>query len=72
MRPRGCFNFVYVFSCSGMSIVFEGGREDYFPDLMSWAQENGASCDGFTVTNFGTEGYGLRASRDIKVSVTQR
>uniref|UniRef100_A0A8D0ADE5 protein-histidine N-methyltransferase n=1 Tax=Sander lucioperca TaxID=283035 RepID=A0A8D0ADE5_SANLU len=50
----------------GMSIVFEGSREDYFPDLMSWAQENGASCDSFTVANFGTEGYGLRATRDIK------
>uniref|UniRef100_A0A8P4KKL0 protein-histidine N-methyltransferase n=1 Tax=Dicentrarchus labrax TaxID=13489 RepID=A0A8P4KKL0_DICLA len=49
-----------------MSIVFEGSRDDYYPDLMSWAQENRASCDGFTVTNFGTEGYGLRATRDIK------
>ncbi|XP_047467322.1 actin-histidine N-methyltransferase [Mugil cephalus] len=50
----------------GMSIVFEGNREDYFQDLMSWAQENGASRDGFTVANFGTEGYGLRATKDIK------
>ncbi|XP_028422149.1 LOW QUALITY PROTEIN: actin-histidine N-methyltransferase [Perca flavescens] len=50
----------------GMSVVFEGSREDYFPDLMSWAQENGASCDSFTVANFGTEGFGLRATRDIK------
>ncbi|KAF3844319.1 hypothetical protein F7725_007482 [Dissostichus mawsoni] len=33
---------------------------------VSWAQESGASCDGFTVANFGTEGYGLRATRDIK------
>ncbi|MEQ2184353.1 Histone-lysine N-methyltransferase setd3 [Goodea atripinnis] len=51
---------------TGLSTVFEGNREDYFPDLMSWAQENGASCNGFTVANFGTEGYGLRATRDIK------
>uniref|UniRef100_A0A3B3YXF2 protein-histidine N-methyltransferase n=1 Tax=Poecilia mexicana TaxID=48701 RepID=A0A3B3YXF2_9TELE len=50
----------------GLSTVFDGNREDYFPDLMCWAQENGASCDGFTVTDFGTEGYGLRATRDIK------
>ncbi|KAK1894148.1 Actin-histidine N-methyltransferase [Dissostichus eleginoides] len=50
----------------GMSILFDGSRDDYFPDLMSWAQESGASCDGFTVANFGTEGYGLRATRDIK------
>ncbi len=54
-----------------MSIVFEGSREDYFPDLMSWAQENGASCDSFTVADFGTEGYGLRATKEIKVSSTQ-
>ncbi|XP_028994828.1 actin-histidine N-methyltransferase [Betta splendens] len=50
----------------GMSVVFEGSRDDYFPDLMSWAQKNGALCDGFTVANFGSEGYGLRATRDIK------
>uniref|UniRef100_A0A3B3HPY6 protein-histidine N-methyltransferase n=2 Tax=Oryzias latipes TaxID=8090 RepID=A0A3B3HPY6_ORYLA len=50
----------------GLSTVFEGSREDSFADLMSWAQENGASCDGFTITNFGTEGYGLRTTRDIK------
>ncbi|KAK5856906.1 hypothetical protein PBY51_010186 [Eleginops maclovinus] len=50
----------------GMSILFDGSRDDSFPDLMSWAQENGASCDGFTVANFGTEGYGLQATRDIK------
>lgn len=53
---------------SGMSVVFEGLRDDYFPDLMSWAQEHGASCEGFAVTNFEAEGYGLRATRDIKVS----
>lgn len=56
--------------CTGMSIVFEGIRDDYFPDLMSWAQENGASSEGFTVTNFGTEGYGLRATREFKVRST--
>uniref|UniRef100_A0A8C2XIK9 protein-histidine N-methyltransferase n=1 Tax=Cyclopterus lumpus TaxID=8103 RepID=A0A8C2XIK9_CYCLU len=50
----------------GMSVVFDGSRKDYFPDLLSWAQESGASCDSFTVANFGTEGYGLRATRDIK------
>uniref|UniRef100_A0AAX7TYD8 protein-histidine N-methyltransferase n=1 Tax=Astatotilapia calliptera TaxID=8154 RepID=A0AAX7TYD8_ASTCA len=50
----------------GMSIVFEGSREEHFPDLMSWAKENGASCECFTVANFGKEGYGLRATRDIK------
>ncbi|XP_031722617.1 actin-histidine N-methyltransferase isoform X2 [Anarrhichthys ocellatus] len=50
----------------GMSIVFDGSREDHFQDLLSWAQESGASCDSFTVANFGTEGYGLQATRDIK------
>lgn len=57
--------FIVMFS--GMSVVFEGSREDFFPDLMSWAQENGASCEGFTISSFGKEGYGLRATRDIKV-----
>lgn len=50
----------------GVSVVFEGSREDFFPDLMSWAQENSASCEGFTISSFGKEGYGLRATRDIK------
>uniref|UniRef100_UPI0037E8F856 actin-histidine N-methyltransferase n=1 Tax=Semicossyphus pulcher TaxID=241346 RepID=UPI0037E8F856 len=50
----------------GLSVVFEGSREDQFSELMSWAQENGASCDGFSVSDFGSEGYGLKATRDIK------
>lgn len=47
--------------------MFEGRRDDYFPHLMSWARDHAASCEGFAVTNFGAEGYGLRATRDIKV-----
>ncbi|XP_003977480.1 actin-histidine N-methyltransferase [Takifugu rubripes] len=50
----------------GMSVEFEGRRDDHFPHLMSWARDHGASCEGFAVTNFGAEGYGLRATRDIK------
>ncbi|XP_053701971.1 actin-histidine N-methyltransferase [Synchiropus splendidus] len=50
----------------GMSVVFEGNREDSFRELMSWAEENGAPCDSFTIANFGPEGYGLQATRDIK------
>ncbi|TNM95968.1 actin-histidine N-methyltransferase [Takifugu flavidus] len=50
----------------GMSVEFEGRRDDHFPHLMSWARDHGASCEGFVVTNFGAEGYGLRATRDIK------
>lgn len=64
------YNCICVCVCvsPGMSTVFDGSREDYFPDLLSWAHDNGASCDSFTVGNFGAEGYGLRATRDIKVS----
>ncbi|XP_028293182.1 actin-histidine N-methyltransferase [Gouania willdenowi] len=50
----------------GISIVFEGNREEYLSELMSWARESGASSDGFTVADFGSEGYGLQATRDIK------
>ncbi|XP_034531090.1 actin-histidine N-methyltransferase isoform X2 [Notolabrus celidotus] len=50
----------------GLSVVFGGSREEHFSALMSWAQENGASCEGFSVSDFGSEGYGLKASRDIK------
>lgn len=35
---------------------------------MKWASENGASVEGFEMVNFKEEGFGLRATRDIKVS----
>lgn len=56
-------------SPAGVSVGFEGSREDYFPELMAWAAECGASCEGFEIASFGDEGYGLRATRDIKVCV---
>ncbi|KAL0602582.1 Actin-histidine N-methyltransferase [Plecturocebus cupreus] len=54
----------------GLSVTFDGKREDYFPDLMKWASENGASVEGFEMVNFKEEGFGLRATRDIKCSGT--
>lgn len=36
---------------------------------MKWASENGASVEGFEMVNFKEEGFGLRATRDIKVSL---
>lgn len=56
-------------SSTGVSVLFEGSREDYFPELMAWAEDCGASCEGFEIASFGDEGYGLRATRDIKVCV---
>uniref|UniRef100_A0A673N889 protein-histidine N-methyltransferase n=1 Tax=Sinocyclocheilus rhinocerous TaxID=307959 RepID=A0A673N889_9TELE len=50
----------------GMSVSFEGTREDFFSELMTWGAECGASCDGFEISNFADEGYGLKAARDIK------
>ncbi|XP_044291795.1 actin-histidine N-methyltransferase isoform X2 [Varanus komodoensis] len=50
----------------GLSVVFDGKREDYFSDLIKWARDNGASTEGFEVDNFGEEGFGLRATREIK------
>ncbi|XP_048829750.1 actin-histidine N-methyltransferase [Brienomyrus brachyistius] len=50
----------------GLSVVFDGMREDHFPELMAWAAENGASCEGFEICNFAEQGYGLKATRDIK------
>nr|XP_057947226.1 actin-histidine N-methyltransferase-like [Doryrhamphus excisus]XP_057947228.1 actin-histidine N-methyltransferase-like [Doryrhamphus excisus] len=50
----------------GMSVVFECSRNNHFQDLVSWAKENGVSCEGFRIANFGEEGYGLQATRDIK------
>nr|XP_020668561.1 histone-lysine N-methyltransferase setd3 isoform X2 [Pogona vitticeps] len=50
----------------GLSVVFDGKREDYFPELIKWARENGASTEGFEVANFGEEGFGLKATREIK------
>ncbi|XP_062824525.1 actin-histidine N-methyltransferase [Anolis carolinensis] len=50
----------------GLSVVFDGKREDYFTELIKWARENGAYTEGFEVANFGDEGFGLRATREIK------
>ncbi|XP_078516265.1 actin-histidine N-methyltransferase [Lissotriton helveticus] len=50
----------------GLSVVFDGKREDYFPDLMNWASVNGASTEGFELVEFPGEGCGLKATRDIK------
>ncbi|XP_068960056.1 actin-histidine N-methyltransferase isoform X2 [Petaurus breviceps papuanus] len=50
----------------GLSVTFDGKREDYFPDLIKWATANGASTDGFELVNFKEEGFGLRATREIK------
>ncbi|CAL9687118.1 unnamed protein product [Knipowitschia caucasica] len=50
----------------GISIIFDGSREEHFSDLLAWAQDCGASTDGFTVADFGTEGFGLQATKDIK------
>uniref|UniRef100_A0A6Q2XQ08 protein-histidine N-methyltransferase n=1 Tax=Esox lucius TaxID=8010 RepID=A0A6Q2XQ08_ESOLU len=51
----------------GVSVIFEGSREEYFPELMAWAQESGASCEGFEIADFPGEGFGLKATKDIKV-----
>ena len=48
-------------------MIFEGSREEFFPELMAWAQESGASCEGVEIANFAGEGFGLRATKDIKV-----
>ncbi|XP_075048346.1 actin-histidine N-methyltransferase [Mixophyes fleayi] len=50
----------------GLSIIFDGKREDYFPELIEWANENGASTQGFELSDFPDEGFGLKATRDIK------
>ncbi|XP_041131325.1 actin-histidine N-methyltransferase-like [Polyodon spathula] len=50
----------------GLSVIFDGTREDFFPELMAWAAENGASTEGFEIAKFPEEGFGLKATRDIK------
>ncbi|NXU04270.1 SETD3 methyltransferase, partial [Buphagus erythrorhynchus] len=50
----------------GLSVVFDGKRDDYFPELLKWATENGASTEGFEIANFQEEGFGLKATREIK------
>jgi histone-lysine N-methyltransferase SETD3 len=49
-----------------LSVIFDGKREDYFPDLMKWTSENGASVESFQIVNLKGEGICLRSSRDIK------
>ncbi|XP_053553459.1 actin-histidine N-methyltransferase [Bombina bombina] len=50
----------------GLSVVFDGERKDYLPELMEWARENGASAEGFQLAEYPEEGFGLKATREIK------
>ncbi|KAM4661877.1 actin-histidine N-methyltransferase isoform 2-T2 [Discoglossus pictus] len=50
----------------GLSIVFDGKRKDYFSELVEWAGENGASTEGFELAEFPEEGFGLKATREVK------
>lgn len=50
----------------GLSVVFDGNREDYFPELIEWARTNGASTEGFELAEFQNEGFGLKATKEIK------
>ncbi|XP_040188537.1 actin-histidine N-methyltransferase [Rana temporaria] len=50
----------------GLSIVFDGNREDYFHELVEWARTNEASTEGFELVEFPNEGFGLKATREIK------
>ncbi|KAG8449133.1 hypothetical protein GDO86_015982 [Hymenochirus boettgeri] len=50
----------------GLSVVFDGKREDYFFELIEWSRTNGASCEGFELAEFPEEGFGLKATREIK------
>ncbi|XP_042669445.1 actin-histidine N-methyltransferase isoform X2 [Centrocercus urophasianus] len=54
------------FHIHSLSVVFDGKRDDYFPELIKWATENGASTEGFEIANFEEEGFGLKATREIK------
>ncbi|XP_068111092.1 actin-histidine N-methyltransferase [Hyperolius riggenbachi] len=50
----------------GLSVTFDGKREDYFSELLEWARDNGASSEGFELVEFPEEGFGLKATREIK------
>ncbi|CDQ62671.1 unnamed protein product [Oncorhynchus mykiss] len=63
---HNCVCVCFSVSFPGISVIFEGSREEFFPTLMAWAQESGASCEGFEIANFAGEGFGLRATKDIK------
>ncbi|KAG2457577.1 actin-histidine N-methyltransferase [Polypterus senegalus] len=50
----------------GFSVTFKGSREDFFPELLAWALENSASTEGFEISYFPEEGFGLKATKQIK------
>ncbi|XP_059818335.1 actin-histidine N-methyltransferase [Hemitrygon akajei] len=50
----------------GLSVIFDGHREHHFDELLQWAADCGASTEGFEITYFPEEGYGLKATKDIK------
>ncbi|XP_069591523.1 actin-histidine N-methyltransferase [Ranitomeya imitator] len=66
VQIRGLVERIRKKQKAGLSVVFDGKREDYFPELIQWAKENGASTEGFVLTEFPNEGFGLKATQDIK------
>ncbi|XP_056402055.1 actin-histidine N-methyltransferase [Hyla sarda] len=66
VQIRGLVERIRKKQKAGLSVVFDGKREDYFPELMQWALENGASTEGFELAEFPNEGFGLKATREIK------
>lgn len=66
VQIRGLVERIRKKQKAGLSVVFDGKREDYFPELIQWASENGASTEGFELVEFPSEGFGLKATREIK------
>ncbi|KAM4014610.1 actin-histidine N-methyltransferase [Anomaloglossus baeobatrachus] len=66
VQIRGLVERIRKKQKAGLSVIFDGKREDYFPELIQWAKENGASTEGFELTDFPNEGFGLKATREIK------
>ncbi|XP_075700172.1 actin-histidine N-methyltransferase [Rhinoderma darwinii] len=66
VQIRGLVERIRKKQKAGLSVVFDGKREDYFPELIQWAGENSASTECFELTEFPSEGFGLKATREIK------
>ena len=46
----------------------EANRESFFPAFLDWLHSNGVDTSAIEIKEFTDVGFGLKASRDLKVS----
>jgi len=63
-----CYEIRVVMKC--VDYVWQhGSREEHMPAFLHWLSDHGVDTSAVVIEQFADAGYGLKATRDIKVSV---